>query len=111
MSEDLRRRNVSVKKLLDVCAADPAGSNLDEDFAIAHFGYGDFLDADDSLFAVDTGAHGLGDGAQRLRGFQRCAGAAHVAWATSRLRIENASRCAANAVIKQSRKSPSDSAA
>src|SRR2546429_5294800 len=45
MSEDLRRRNVSVKNLLDVCAADPTGGNLDEDFAFGHFGNGDFLDA------------------------------------------------------------------
>src|SRR6266478_1025407 len=76
MSKDLRRRNVSVKNLLDVSAADPAGGNLDKDFAIAHFRYGDFLDADDTLFAVDAGAHGLGvgtEGACRARHRAECA--------------------------------------
>ena len=79
MSEDLRRRNVSVKNLLDVCAADPTGGNLDEDFAFGHFGNGDFLDADNSLFAIDTGAHGLGDWTQRPHCFQGRSGPVHRA--------------------------------
>src|ERR1700731_4870868 len=96
MSEDLRRRNVSVKNLLDVCAADPAGSNLDEDFAIAHFGHGDFLDADDFLFAVDTGAHGLGDWTYCVRPTRESPECAHT--------VATFSGATGNAAIKSSKK-------
>src|SRR5437879_11821611 len=110
-SRDVRWRNSSVKNLLDVGAADPAGSNLDENFAIAYLRYGDLLDAYDSLFSVDTGAHRFGDGGWCLHGFQRCFSPAHPAWATSLLCNENASLRAANSGMKLSRKLPSDSAA
>src|SRR6266550_262509 len=79
MTQNLRRRQIGVKNLLDVCAADPAGGDFDEDFAIADFGYGDFFDADDTLFAVDTGAHGLGDRTQIPCRLQGCARPTHFA--------------------------------
>src|SRR5712691_12683962 len=79
MAENLRRRNVGVINLLDVGAADAAGSDFDEHFALGDFRNGNFLYADDPLFAIDTGAHGLGNGTERLQGFKCCAGPAHVA--------------------------------
>src|SRR5260370_42224359 len=74
-----RRRNVGVKDLFYVGATDPASRNFDEHFAVGHFRDRDLLDADDSLFAVHTRVHGLGNGTKRLHGFQGRAGAAHVA--------------------------------
>src|SRR6266446_2446988 len=79
VAQNLRRRNVGVENLLDVGAANATGGNFDEDSAVGHLGDGDFFDANDSLFAVDTSAHGLGDEAKRLHSFQSCAGPAHRA--------------------------------
>src|SRR3989442_6551975 len=79
VAQNLGRWDVGVVNLLDVGAANAAGGDFDQDFAVGHFRDGDFLDADDSLFAVDTGAHGLGDGAQRFYGLERCTGPAHRA--------------------------------
>lgn len=64
MAEDLRRLNITLEDFLDVRAADAAGGYFDEDFVVADFGNGHFFDADDSLFAIDAGAHGFGDGAE-----------------------------------------------
>ena len=83
VAEDLGRGDVGVIDLFDVRSADAAGGNFDEDFAVGDFGDGNFFDADDALFAVDAGAHGFGDGTWRERGFQSCAGAAHVAVTSS----------------------------
>jgi hypothetical protein len=69
MAKNLRRGDVGVINLLDVGAANTAGGDFDEHFAVGDFGDGDFFDANDSLFAVDTSAHGLGDGSQSLHGF------------------------------------------
>ena len=68
VAENLRRFDVTLEDFLDVGAADAAGGDFDEHFAVADFGDGDFFDADDAFFAIDAGAHGLGDGAERLRG-------------------------------------------
>src|SRR5260370_9463328 len=77
MAQNLRRRHVSVINLLDVGAANAAGGDFNEHFAVSHFWDGDFLDTDDALFALHTSAHGLGDGAKRLPSFQSCSGPAH----------------------------------
>ena len=66
-----------MENLLDVGATNAARGNLDEDFAGGHFRDRDFLDSNDSLFAVDAGAHGLGDRTKSFHGFQCCAGPAH----------------------------------
>ena len=55
--------------LLDVRAANAARGDFDEHFAFGHFRDRDSFDADNSLFAVDAGAHGLGNGTERLYGF------------------------------------------
>src|SRR5260370_5419198 len=89
MAQNLRRRNVGVINLLDVGAADAASGDFDEHFAIAHFWDGDFLDANDSLSAVDTGAHRFRDGTKRLQMFEGCSGPAHrvatclASWSTT----------------------------
>src|SRR5260221_8033194 len=57
VAEDLWRLDVTLENFLDVRAADAAGGHLDEKFAFTYFGYRDFFDADDSLFAIDAGAH------------------------------------------------------
>ena len=77
MSQDLRRRHISVKDLLGVGAANPTSSNFDEHFAVGDFGNGNFFDADDSLFTVDASTHGFRDRPQRLHSLQRCAGSTH----------------------------------
>src|SRR5579859_3707733 len=64
MTKDLRRFNVTLENFLDVCAANAAGSDFDEEFAFANFRHVDFFDPNDSLFAVDTRAHGFGDGVE-----------------------------------------------
>ncbi len=68
VAEDLGRFDVALEDFLDVGAADAAGGDFDEDFARADFGDGDFFDADDSLFAIDAGAHRFGDGAESRGG-------------------------------------------
>ena len=88
VAKNLRRRHVRVINLLDVGPANPASRNFDEHFAVANFGDRDFFNADNSLFAVNTRAHGFGDGPQRTYGLQSCAGAAHVA-ETSATSFEN----------------------
>src|SRR6266481_1410875 len=85
MAQNLRRRNVGVINLLDVGAADAASGDFDEHFAIAHFWDGDFLDANDSLSAVDTGAHSLGDGPESVQGFANDADAGHTVTAFFRI--------------------------
>src|SRR5437879_7506514 len=77
VAQNLGGRNVGVIDLLDVRAANAASGNFDEDFAVGHFGDGDFFDANDSLFAVDTGAHGLGDGTKSLQDFECCSRPTH----------------------------------
>ena len=79
VTEDLRRRDVAVEDFFYVGATDAASGDFDEDFAIADFGYGNFLDAHDALFAVDAGAHGFGNGGESLHSLQSCAGPAHRA--------------------------------
>src|SRR2546425_10488029 len=79
VAQNLGRWDVGVVNLLDVGAANAAGGDFDQDFAVGDFGNGDFLNTDDSLFAVDTSAHSLGDGTKRFHGFQCCPGAAHGA--------------------------------
>ena len=63
----MRRWNVSVEDFFDVGAADAASGDFDQDFVVAYFGDGDFFDADDTLFAVDAGVHGLGNGPKCLQ--------------------------------------------
>src|SRR5260370_536554 len=60
-------------------AADAAGGDFDQDFVVVDFGDGNFFDAHNSLFAVDAGAHGLGNGAKCLERFDDSAGPAHRA--------------------------------
>ena len=72
VAEDLRRLDISLEDFLDVRAADAAGGDFDEKFAFTYFGHRDFFDANDFLFAVDTGAHGFGNGAERLHVFAQC---------------------------------------
>ena len=67
VAEDLRRLDISLENFLDVRAADAAGGDFDEKFAFTHFGDGDLFNEDNSLLAVNAGAHGFGDGAKRLR--------------------------------------------
>src|SRR5437762_7078195 len=67
VAEDLRWLDVSLENFLDVGPADAAGGDSYKKFAFTYFGDGDFFDADNSLFAVDTCAHGFGDGAERLQ--------------------------------------------
>ncbi len=94
MAQNLGRRNVGVVNLLDVGPTNATCGDFDEHFAVGHFGDGDFLDANDSLFAVDARAHGLGDGAKSLQGFECCSRPTHrsatfsescpaTAWTTS----------------------------
>src|SRR5580692_10679113 len=78
VAQNLRRLDVTLKDFLDVRAANAAGGHFNEHFAFANFGDGDFLDADDSFFAENTGPHGFRDGPLRLPRFCRCAEAAHV---------------------------------
>ena len=49
VAEDLRRLDVALEDFLDVGAADAAGRDFDEDFAVADFGHGNFFDADDAF--------------------------------------------------------------
>src|SRR6267154_616915 len=79
VAEDLRRLDVTLEDFFNVGAADAASGDFDEDFVDADFGDGDFFDADNSLFAVDAGAHGFGDGAESLQRFHYGAGTAHRA--------------------------------
>src|SRR4029077_3080163 len=79
VTEDLRRLDVALEDFFDVGAANAAGSDFDEDFVIADLGNGDFFDAHDSLFAVDAGAHGFGDGAESGCGLYNRSRATHVA--------------------------------
>src|SRR6266403_1997154 len=78
VAEDLRRLDVTLEDFLDVGAADSASGDFDEDFVDADFGNGDVFDADDSLFAVDAGTHGFGDGAESLQRFYNGAGTAQA---------------------------------
>ncbi len=66
VAENLRRFNVALENFLDVRAADSTSGNFDEDFVVADFRDGDFFDADNSLFTVDTRAHSFGNGAESL---------------------------------------------
>ncbi len=83
MTENLGRLHVALENLFDVRAANAASSNFDQHFAVAHFRDGHFFDADDSLFAVNAGAHGFGNGAQHSQSFHDCARSAHVAETSS----------------------------
>jgi hypothetical protein len=65
VAENLWRRDIGVEDFLDVRTADAASSDFNEYFTVAHFGDRNFFNPDDSLFAVHTCAHGLGDGAER----------------------------------------------
>src|SRR5579859_440957 len=67
VAKDLRRLNVPLENFLNVRAANAARGDFDEELAFADFRDGDLFDADDSLFAVNAGTHGFGDGAEHLK--------------------------------------------
>ena len=79
VTENLRRLDVALEDFFDIRAANAAGRDFDQDFVVADFGDGDFFDADDSLFAKDTGAHGFGDGAESICSLYNRSRATHVA--------------------------------
>ena len=66
VSQDLRRIYVGLENFLDVGAADAAGRDFNQDFAVANFRDGNLFDADATLFAIYASVHGLGHGAKIL---------------------------------------------
>src|SRR5262249_47990464 len=71
------RLDVTLEDFLDVGTADATSGDLDEDFAVADFGDGDFLDTNDSLLAVDASLHRFRNRAQGRDCTGRCHHAAH----------------------------------
>jgi hypothetical protein len=61
MTQDLRGIYVGLENFFDISAADAAGCDFDEDFAVADVGDGYFFHPHDALFAIDAGVHGFGD--------------------------------------------------
>ena len=82
VTQDLRGGYVGLKNFFDVGAADAARGDFDKDFALGDVGDGNFFDADDALFAVDTGVHGFGDGSQGGSGMKHGSRFAHEAAAS-----------------------------
>src|ERR1700688_1255520 len=79
VTQDLRGIYVGLKNFFYVSAADAAGGDFDQNFAVGDVGDGNFFHADDALFAVDAGVHGFGDGSQRGSGVQHGSRVAHEA--------------------------------
>jgi hypothetical protein len=71
--KNLRRINVAMEDFLDVSATNAACGYLDQHFGLSDFGYRDFLNANNSLFAEDAGAHGFGNRTVCLAHFESCA--------------------------------------
>ena len=78
VAEDLRRLDVTLEDFFNVGAADPASGDFDEDFVDADFRDGDFFDTDDSLFAIDAGAHRFRNRAEGIQRFHYGAGTAQA---------------------------------
>ena len=100
-----------MEDFFDIGAADAAGGDFDEDFAVGDFRNGDFFDADEAFSAVDAGAHGFGDGGEGVRRFEGGEDAAHVAETSSTSDAQNPGHFAAIKGMYLSRKSASDTAA
>jgi hypothetical protein len=79
MTQDLRGIYVGLEDLLNIGTADAASGDFDQDFTVGDVGDGNFFDADDALFAVDTGVHGFGDWPQCGSGMKHGSGVAHEA--------------------------------
>ena len=81
VAKDLRRLDVAMEDLLDVGAANAAGGDFDEHFAVANFRDRNLFKADDAFFAENTRAHGFGDRTKSVRRFGNSTGRAHTAGA------------------------------
>jgi hypothetical protein len=57
VAENLRWADDSLPHFLDVCAADTAGADANEDFAFQNFRYRNVFDDDSARASIHTGPH------------------------------------------------------
>ena len=105
MAEDLRRLDVAVIDFLDVGAADAAGGDFDEDFAVGNVGNGDFFDAVDGFVAENAGAHGFGYGPESALRLLCCFRPTHAVFTCSKCSLLHCAVPSLRLGIKLSKKS------
>src|SRR5712675_3153529 len=80
MSKNLRSRDKAMLDLFDICAADSAGGNANQHFAIGDQRHWNVFDNNAALATVNSRAHCGGKRLlRRLGSFENCPGTAHCA--------------------------------